>query len=152
MFRGINSVTMDAKGRMALPARVRESLALVDESPLVITIDTQERCLLLYPLPLWQEVQRKVEALPNMSPPARILQRMLIGHAVDVEPDGAGRILLPPSLRNYAELDRKLAVVGQGNKFEIWSESHWEARMAAWQSDDSVAQLAAAAELTGLSV
>jgi MraZ protein len=152
MFRGINSATVDAKGRMALPARVRESLAAVSAGPLVVTIDTRERCLLLYPLPSWEAVQQKLESLPNVNPRSRMLQRLLIGHATDLEPDGNGRVLLPQKLRDYAGLDKKVVLVGQSNKVEIWSETRWEARMEEWLSDESVAELADAEEFTGVFV
>ncbi|MFU8817003.1 MAG: division/cell wall cluster transcriptional repressor MraZ [Pseudomonadales bacterium] len=152
MFRGINSATLDGKGRMALPARFRESVVGVSDGSLVVTIDTKDRCLLLYPLPLWNEVQEKLENLPNMNPRSRTLQRLLIGHATDLEPDGNGRLLLPQKLREYAQLDKKLVLVGQGRKIEIWSEPLWETRMQEWLSDESVAQLADAEEFTGLSV
>lgn len=152
MFRGIHSVTLDAKGRMALPARVRDTVASLSGGNLVVTIDTRERCLLMYPLPLWEEVQRELESLPNVNPRSRTLQRLLIGHATDLEPDGNGRVLLPQKLRDFAGLDKKLVLVGQGKKLEIWSEQRWEARMEEWLSDDSVAELAGAQELTGLSV
>ncbi len=152
MFRGINSATLDAKGRMALPARVRETVSSVSDGHLVVTIDTEERCLLLYPLPMWEVVQGKLESLPNVKPSSRKLQRLLIGHATDLEPDANGRVLLPQKLRDYAGLDRKLVLVGQGNKVEIWSEPRWEARMEEWLSDDSVTALADADELTGLSL
>lgn len=151
MFRGINSATLDAKGRMALPARIRESVASVSGGQLVVTIDMEERCLLLYPLSMWEEVQRKLESLPNVKASSRKLQRLLIGHATDLEPDGNGRVLLPQKLREYAGLDKKLVLVGQGNKVEIWSEPTWEARMEEWLSDGSDA-LADADELTGLSL
>lgn len=152
MFRGINSATLDAKGRMALPSRVREIMAAISADPLVVTIDTKDPCLLLYPLPFWEAVQQKLEALPNLNPRSRTLQRLLIGHATDLEPDGAGRVLLPQKLRSYAQLDKKLVLVGQGNKVEIWAETLWEARMDEWLSDESVARLADAVEFTGLSV
>jgi MraZ protein len=154
MFRGINSATLDGKGRMALPARFREVAAALSgaEGALVVTIDTKERCLLLYPLPLWNEVQEKLENLPNMNPRSRTLQRLLIGHATDLEPDNTGRLLLPQKLRDYAQLDKKLVLVGQGRKIEIWSEELWEARMQEWLSDASVAEFADAEEFTGLSV
>ena len=152
VFRGINSATLDAKGRMALPTRVREQVAELSGGHLVVTIDTRERCLLLYPLPLWEDVQRKVENLPNVNPRSRTLQRLLIGHATDLEPDANGRVLLPQKLREYAGLDKKLVLVGQGNKVEIWSEPRWEARMDEWLSDESVTELAGAEEFTGLSV
>lgn len=152
MFRGINSATLDGKGRMALPARIRESVSAISEGKLVVTIDTKDRCLLLYPLPMWEEVQEKLENLPNMNPRSRTLQRLLIGHATDLEPDGNGRLLLPAKLREYAQLDKKLVLVGQGKKVEIWSEGVWETRMDEWLSDESVAELADAEEFTGLSV
>jgi MraZ protein len=152
MFRGINSATLDTKGRMALPARFRELMAGACDGSLVVTIDTKDRCLLLYPLPLWNEVQEKLENLPNMNPRSRTLQRLLIGHATDLEPDGNGRLLLPQKLREYAQLDKKLVLVGQGRKIEIWSEPLWESRMEEWLSDQSVAELADAEEFTGLSV
>jgi MraZ protein len=154
MFRGINSATLDGKGRMALPARLREVAASLSDSTgsLVVTIDTKDRCLLLYPLPLWNDVQDKLENLPNMNPRSRTLQRLLIGHATDLEPDGTGRLLLPQKLREYAQLDKKLVLVGQGRKIEIWSEALWESRMQEWLSDASVAEFADAEEFTGLSV
>lgn len=151
-MRGINSATLDGKGRMALPARLRESFAAVSDGSLVVTIDTKDRCLLLYPLPHWEAVQQKLENLPNLNPRSRTLQRLLIGHATDLEPDATGRILLPQKLRDYAGLDKKVVLVGQGNKVEIWGEVQWEAQMTEWLSDDSVAQLADAEEFTGLSV
>lgn len=154
MFRGINSATLDGKGRMALPTRFREAAAGPSSADggLVVTIDTKERCLLLYPLPLWNEVQEKLENLPNMNPRSRTLQRLLIGHATDLEPDTTGRLLLPQKLRDYAQFDKKLVLVGQGRKIEIWSEELWESRMQEWLSDASVAEFADAEEFTGLSV
>lgn len=152
MFRGINSATLDGKGRMALPARIRETLGAVADGQLVITIDSRERCLLLYPLPTWEEVQAKLESLPNMNPRFRMLQRLLIGYATDLEPDANGRLLLPQKLREYAQLDKKVVLAGQGSKVEIWSEPVWEAQTQKWLSEDSVANLAEAEELMGLSL
>lgn len=132
MFRGIHSATLDTKGRMALPARNREAMLLASDGKVVLTIDMRESCLLLYPLPEWEVVQRKLEALSNINPQARLLQRLLIGHATDLELDAAGRLLLPAMLRDYAELEKKLVLVGQGNKIEIWAELHWHAGMQDW--------------------
>jgi MraZ protein len=152
MFRGINSATLDAKGRMALPARLRETFAAVASGKLVVTIDAKDRCLMMYPLPAWEEVQQRLASLPNMNPRSRTLQRLLMGHATDLEPDGNGRVLLPQKLRDHAQLDKKLVLVGLGNKVEIWGEAQWESRMEQWLSDESVAELADAEEFTGLSV
>ncbi len=151
MFRGINSATLDAKGRMALPTRFREVLQLGADGKTVVTIDMREKCLLLYPLPEWEVVQRKLESLPNVGSRARLLQRLLIGHATDLELDAQGRILLPAMLRDYGLLEKKLVLVGQGNKLEIWSAGHWQERMGNWLADES--ELAEAGdEFTGLSV
>ncbi len=132
MFRGINSVNLDAKGRMALPARLREAISERGDANLVVTIDTRERCLLLYPLTEWEVVQARLESLSNMRRNARLVQRLLIGHATDVELDGNGRLLLPAMLRDFAGLSKKLVLLGQGNKIEIWAEDLWQKRLEEW--------------------
>ncbi len=137
---------------MALPARHRESVVAVSEGRLVVTIDMREKCLLLYPLPEWEVVQRKLESLSNIGEQARLLQRLLIGHATDLELDGQGRVLVPQMLRSYAALEKKLVLVGQGNKIEIWSDSLWQSRMNTWLSDGAGDLLANGDEFTGLSV
>ena len=152
MFRGINSATLDAKGRMALPARNREAMLLASDGKVVLTIDMRENCLLLYPLPEWEVVQRKLESLSNINPQARLLQRLLIGHATDLELDASGRLLLPAMLRDYADLDKKLVLVGQGNKIEIWSEQHWQAGMQDWVKQGAQALNEDGDHFTGLSV
>lgn len=125
MFRGVNPINLDAKGRMALPARYRESVRLHCEGRMVVTIDTEDQCLLLYPQPEWDEIQAKIDALPSFNRAVRRIQRLLTGHATDLELDANGRMLLPAPLRDYAELDKKIILLGQGNKFEIWSEALW---------------------------
>lgn len=151
MFRGITSATLDGKGRMALPARNRESVQLASDGKTVVTIDMREPCLLLYPLPEWEVVQRKLESLSNINPQARLLQRLLIGHATDLELDANGRILLPAMLRDYAQLTKKLVLVGQGNKIELWADNLWRERMQVWLEQDD--QLMGEADaFTGLSV
>ena len=152
MFRGINSVTLDAKGRMALPARHREAVRARSAGRLVTTIDIREPSLLMYALPDWEAVEGRLQTLANIRPSARRLQRLLIGHATDMELDGNGRVLLPQMLRDYATLDRKLVVLGQGNKIEIWSEQNWQARMEDWLGEDMNAALGDLGDLEGLSV
>ncbi len=152
MFRGSNSVNLDAKGRMALPARLREAMLARGEGRLVITIDAKERCLLLYPLPEWEAVQAKLEALANMKRSARLLQRLLIGHATDLELDGSGRLLIPPMLRDHAGLTKKLVLLGQGNKVEIWSEELWQQRLAQWLEESGSELADDGDDLIGLSV
>ena len=125
MFRGIHSVNMDSKGRMAVPARFRELLLESCAGKLVVTIDPVERCLALYPLPRWEEIQSQIEKLPTLNPQAKRMQRLFIGHACDCELDANGRFLLPSMLRSYGDLEKKLILLGQGQKIEIWSESNW---------------------------
>ena len=152
MFRGINSVTLDAKGRMALPGRNRETVMVASEGRLVVTIDMRESCLLVYPLNEWETVQAKLESLSNINPQARLLQRLLIGHATDLELDSAGRLLLPAMLRDYASLEKKLVLVGQGNKLEIWSADHWQNRLDQWLEEGATALTNNAELFDGLSV
>ena len=132
MYRGVNSLTLDAKGRMAMPTRYRPSLVDGCSGQMVITVDNRERCLLLYPFPEWEVVERKLQKLPSFNKQARRLQRLLIGHATEVEMDGAGRLLLPPPLREFAGLDKRTVLIGQSNKFELWSEDLWTASRSEW--------------------
>ena len=152
MFRGINSATLVAKGRMALPGRNRETVMVASEGRLVVTIDMRESCLLVYPLNEWETVQAKLESLSNINPQARLLQRLLIGHATDLELDSAGRLLLPAMLRDYASLEKKLVLVGQGNKLEIWSADHWQNRLNQWLDEGAAAMTNNAELFDGLSV
>jgi MraZ protein len=137
VYRGINGLNLDVKGRVAMPTRYRERLQLDSKSTVVLTIDTEEKCLLVYPLPEWEEIEKKLAALPSFNAAARRIQRLLIGHATDVEMDGQGRILLPPLLREYASLKKKAVLVGQGKKFELWDESHWEKCRGDWLEEES---------------
>ncbi|TYL49421.1 division/cell wall cluster transcriptional repressor MraZ [Marinomonas sp. IMCC 4694] len=141
MFRGIHQVSVDVKGRMSLPARLRDELALYDSSGVVVTIDPISRCLLLYPLAEWELIQQKLDKLPTFQPQARRLQRLLVGHATDVDVDKAGRILLPAPLREFARLDKKLTLLGQGKKLEIWSQEEWEAQREDYLSQDALEDL-----------
>ncbi|MBB3169112.1 division/cell wall cluster transcriptional repressor MraZ [Simiduia aestuariiviva] len=125
MFLGSHSISMDAKGRLAIPARIRESLMELCAGKLVITAHTEERCLLVYPEPQWLDILPKIEALPSFNKVARRTQRLLIGYATPLEVDANGRVLLPPTLREYAQLDKKLMLIGQGKKLELWSEASW---------------------------
>lgn len=127
MYRGISALNLDEKGRIALPTRYRDEL-----SAIVITIDTEENCLLLYPNHEWEQIEAKIEALPSFNPAARRVQRLLIGHATELVLDGNGRILLPQLLRDYAGLEKQIVLVGQGKKFEIWNATNWEKRRKEW--------------------
>ena len=142
MFRGANKVTLDSKGRLAMPTRYRERIVERSNGRLIATVDRQDRCLLIYPLPEWEEIELKLRRLPTLNPVSRRLQRLMIGHATDLELDGNGRILIPPSLREYAQLSRAAMLIGQGNRFELWDEAHWNENREAWlQADESAEEL-----------
>ncbi len=144
MFRGANKVTLDAKGRMAMPARYRDTLVERSEGRLVATVDRADRCLLIYPLPDWEEIERKLMRLPTLNPQARRLQRLMVGHATDLELDSHGRVLVPPKLREYAGLTRQAMLIGQGSRFELWDEQHWNERREAWlQAGEETGELLA---------
>ena len=136
MFRGVNSINIDIKGRMVIPTRYRDRLE-ESRNAVVLTIDTEEKCLLLYPLTEWEEIENKLAQLPSFNPAARRIQRLLIGHATEVELDSHGRILLPPLLREYAQLTKHAVLIGQGKKFELWDEAHWQTRRNQWLSEES---------------
>ena len=135
MFRGVNTINLDAKGRMAMPARYRDRLVEEFGGKLVVTIDPMAKCLLVYPVDIWEEIQKKVEMMSTTNPVTRRFQRLLIGYAADVELDSSGRMLLPQKLRDYAALDKQIQLAGQGKNFELWSGENWNAENEAWQSD-----------------
>jgi MraZ protein len=135
MFRGPSKVTLDAKGRLAIPSRHRERIVSRADGHLVVTVD-RDYCLLLYPLPDWEEIERKLVRLPALNKKARRLQRLMLGHAVELEMDGHGRILLPREHREFAGLDRQAILIGQGNKLELWDEQRWNERRDEWLTDD----------------
>jgi len=125
LFRGVTQLVLDAKGRLAVPARHRDALAPAGDGRLVLTADPS-RCLLLYPLAAWGPIEARLMALSSFDEKIRGLQRLIVGHADDVELDAAGRILVPPALRRFASLDKHVVLVGQGRKFELWDEGQWQ--------------------------
>lgn len=135
MFRGVTNVTLDAKGRLAIPTRHRARLHEQGAGQLIVTVDSGH-ILLLYPLPEWIKVEQKLNSLPTTNPRARQLQRLLVGHATEVELDGAGRVLLPPALREFAALDKRVTLVGQGNKFELWDQARFDETREKWLKPD----------------
>jgi transcriptional regulator MraZ len=134
MFRGATKVTLDAKGRMAIPSKYRERVMTRSDGHLVATVDV-DYCLLIYPLPDWEEIERKLVRLPALNEQARRLQRLMVGYATELDMDGHGRILLTRELRDFAGLERQAMLIGQGNKFELWNEERWSARLSEWLAD-----------------
>lgn len=137
MLRGVTSLNLDSKGRMSIPTKYREGLARQCEGRMVLTVADHDHALWLYPLPEWEEIERKLVRLPSLHKQTLRLKRLLIGHATEVEMDGSGRILLPAELRGFATLDKNVMLIGLGNKFEIWAEADWNARCSEWLAEKS---------------
>ena len=150
MFRGVQHINLDAKGRMAVPSRQRELLSVMSEGHIVLTVDTQAPCLALYALPEWERSEADAQVLPALTPAVKRFQRLVLGYASDLQLDGSGRILIPPALRDYAKLEKRAVLVGQGNKLELWSEDLWQQECVAALAADSVEELPAELMLLNL--
>jgi len=129
MYRGASAITLDSKNRITIPTRYREELFADCQGKMVCTVDIQHPCLLLYPLPEWEEIELKLCNLSSMNPQERLLQQVLLGNASDCEIDKSGRLLINGPLRQHAGLEKSLMLVGQLRKFEIWTESAWQTQM-----------------------
>lgn len=126
MFQGRSALSLDAKGRMSVPSRHRDALALQCEGRLTLTRHP-EGCLLLYPRPVWESVRERIAALPLA---ASGLRRFFLGNATDIDLDGAGRLLIAPELRQAAGLGKDVVLLGMGAHFEIWDATVLEANEA----------------------
>lgn len=124
MFQGAAALNLDAKGRMAIPARHRDALTSPGAGSVVITAHLHN-CLLIYPAPAWAPIRDRVLAAPSFDRQAAMIQRRLVGHATEETVDAAGRLLVPPELRRLAGLDKAVWLVGMGSHFELWSEAEW---------------------------
>jgi len=123
VFFGETAVNLDAKGRLAVPIRYRDTLAEQCGNRMVLTYSAFDSgSLWLQSEKAWERIRDDVMGLPNFNPNHRSLQRRLVGSATAVEPDGTGRILIPPSLRQVAGLEKRVVLLGMGNRFEIWDE------------------------------
>lgn len=132
MFRGFSSVSVDTKGRMAIPARYRDLLAARGTSTLVATVNPWDRCLWLYPLHEWNLIDAKLLGLPDGDKESRRAKQVIRGQATDCVVDAQGRVLLPQELRAFAGISRRATFLGQGNKFEVWDEEAWTQQREEW--------------------
>ena len=130
MFQGAVALSLDVKGRLAIPVCYREALAAVADGRLVLTAHPHG-CLLLYPEPAWEPIRDKVLAASSFNKQAAAIKRLLVGNAREEEMDAAGRLLIAPELRRFAVLDKQVWLVGQGSHFEIWSDSGWQQQQEA---------------------
>ncbi len=127
MFRGSDAITIDEKGRFAIPARYRQGLRDACAGQIVVTAHHRDSCLLVYPQPRWLEFESSLLARGGLNPEVRRLQRHFVGNARDLEMDKQGRLLLPQMLKQRAGLNAKAVLVGMGQTFELWDEAQWEA-------------------------
>ncbi len=127
MFEGAAALSLDAKGRLAIPARHRDALLVAGEGSLVLTAHPH-RCLLLYPAPAWQPIRDQILKGSSLNPAIASIKRVLVGNARTEELDAAGRLLVSTELREYANLGKTVYLVGMGTHFEIWSEAGWKAQ------------------------
>ena len=132
MFRGLSKLNINAGGRIAIPTKYRDEINAEHEGQMILTVDHGVRCLVLYPMAKWLDTEQALMGLPNLSETVREMKRLILGHATDVEMDGQGRIMVPAPLREYAEIDKKVSMIGQGDKFEIWSDSAWSNGRDEW--------------------
>jgi MraZ protein len=133
MFRGRFEHSIDAKGRVSIPSRFREILVASSDERLIVT--NFDNCLWAYTVPEWQEIEAKVAALPQFKPEVKALQRVFISAATECALDKQGRILIPPTLRDYAGISGDLVFVGMTKRIEIWSKDRWNQVFAASVTD-----------------
>jgi MraZ protein len=129
MFQGAVALSLDAKGRLAIPARHRDAL-VPQGAPLVITAHPHQ-CLLVYPESAWEPIRQRISGLPGLDPQTASLKRLLVGFAQTEELDSAGRVLVAASLRKWGQLDKQVWLVGQGSHFELWSDAGWQKQQEA---------------------
>jgi MraZ protein len=127
MFRGQFEHAIDAKGRTSFPSRFRDVLAAGNDLRLVLTRALFDRCLHLYPMRHWEELEAKIAEMPQFEPNVVAFRRMYLSAAVECELDKQGRILVPPSLRDHAELSKDVIWAGMGRTSELWSKERWQA-------------------------
>lgn len=132
MFRGFTTLSVDSKGRLAIPSRYRERLMVLAEGDLILTLNPLDRSLWLYPLPEWEIIETKLAELSDFDKQSRRSKQMMRGYASDCQLDGQGRIRISSELREYANIEKQAVILGQGNKFEIWDEQSWQQQRDQW--------------------
>jgi len=151
VFLGVSTLSMDTKGRLAIPVKYRKELA-AEGAGMVVTVNPHDRCLWLYPEREWQPIAQRVSRLPSLNRQNKNLQRLLIGYAEEVQLDGQGRILLSKSLRDYAGMSKQAALVGQGHKFEIWDADAWFQNQDEWLEEFRNPEAGLSEELANLAL
>ena len=135
MFRGLNKISFDTKGRISIPTKYREELLKISNKKLICTIDL-DNCLLLYPLSNWLKIEQQIMKLPTLNVTSRKLLRLLVGHATDIDMDKNGRVLIPSELREFSMIKKEAMLIGQGNRFELWDYLLWTKLRERWLKSD----------------
>ena len=140
MFRGANSINLDSKGRIAVPAKYRQCITESTASHMIITCDPYDSCLLIFTLEHWENTEADLQSLSNSKPLHRRLKRIMLSHATEVDMDANGRLLIPAVLRDRSKLQKDVMLIGQGKTFQLWDENQWhklvEEDMAVMSSDE----------------
>ena len=136
MFKGRSNLSIDSKGRTSMPQRYRGVFCANKKCKLVVTAD-KDKCLLIFTLKNWENIEKQLSNLPSYNDEARFIQRLLIGHATESEIDSQGRFLIPNPLREYAGIQKKVILLGQGSKFELWAENIWNKNMKNWLDNNN---------------
>ncbi len=136
MFRGTSTVKLDTKGRFAIPAKYRERLRELCAAKIVVVLSNDDPCLMVYPLPVWQEVEDRLNKLPTSNKKVQRFKRLMLSNAEDCDMDAQGRVLLPARLREALNLQREVSLMGQGNKFELWDNKAWQEIHGEIEEDD----------------
>lgn len=124
MFQGASALSLDAKGRMSIPAKYREALQTKAQGHVTLT-KHPDGCLLLFPEPEWEIFRAKIASLPM---DAHWWRRIFLGNAAEIELDSAGRVLVAPELRTAAALEKDVMLLGMGSHFEIWDAAIYAAK------------------------
>ena len=152
MFRGQSTISVDSKGRLAVPTRFRELVATLPSQDLVITLNPWDLALWLYPVAEWLIIETKLAVLSDFDRQSRRTKQIMRGYATDCGCDGQGRVLLPPQLREIAGIERQVTLLGQGNKLEIWAQAAWQTERDKWLRDVADGADASSAGLESLSL
>jgi len=143
VFRGNSEISMDLKGRVAFSVRYRDELMARCGGRIVVTIDIFNRCLMVYPEPEWEAFEREFASNASCNEAnegARVVQRLKIGHARELALDNTGRVLIPPELRDYAELVKDVVLVGTGRLLELWDLNAWKTKRELWISEATTSE------------
>jgi MraZ protein len=154
LFIGNATVNLDEKGRFAIPTRYREGVQQICNCKLIATVAVNERgtgiegCLWIYPVPAWEGLQEKIKTFSDLNKAGVKLKRFLIGYATECEMDSQGRVLLPELLRKFANLDKKMILVGQLNRFELWNEDAFNKALEDFKDNDDIEGLEALGDIS----